>query len=694
MAEDDLVTVIKVEGSAEAVAEILKVGSAGQQMGEQLDGGAKKATQSIAQVEAASKKFGESLRGLGSAVSNTASNIGKLAATGAKWFTILAGGIAAINRFNAAQAQSDTDSKLALKSLQQTSKSNIEAANTVRQHARAWDDLHRTQSNANSDAQRTNQEALEDLQESLRKREISQEEYTKQLAKLERQQERERSNRFREQQRAQNELRQAQAREIADQKAQASAREAEEADRIRASAALQKQAAAQKQYAANVQAFGSDTANALEQFGSAWDRFMNLLNEGPSTVADILRAVAQFITTNGAEIVATFNKIGDAIAKAIFGENAGDPTKMSKQIMDGFRAVSTFILETFIPAVKSVVGFFEGIAQSINSVFGTKLTGPILLIGTIIFGLIGGFSALVAIISVLSAAFGVFLAVANAASLTPIGLAIRLIIIAIIALIGYLATLNWKEIWAQAQKAVEDVGRGFQIFYRNAVQTFNDLVAFVKSVPGKILGYFTDLWARIVADAEASWEQFKTFAVNALAAIAQAIVRTVPGLETLIGWIKKGAAAWNEYNAAKKQGEGEGATQSKAGGGMVFGAGTSTSDSILARLSNGEFVVRAAAVRKYGSRLLHQINSLNFGGFAEGGLVDLMGGSSLAPSFAGGGDIKVARASGTKRPIILQFADGNEFQVEATGRTADSIGRYASKRRLASSGRKPSYIGS
>ena len=43
-----------------------------------------------------------------------------------------------------------------------------------------------------------------------------------------------------------------------------------------------------------------------------------------------------------------------------------------------------------------------------------------------------------------------------------------------------------------------------------------------------------------------------------------------------------------------------------------------TSDSILARLSNGEFVVRAAAVEHYGPTLLHQINAMRF---ADGGLV-------------------------------------------------------------------------
>ena len=58
-----------------------------------------------------------------------------------------------------------------------------------------------------------------------------------------------------------------------------------------------------------------------------------------------------------------------------------------------------------------------------------------------------------------------------------------------------------------------------------------------------------------------------------------------------------------------------------ASGGLVRGPGTGTSDSILARLSNGEFVMRTAAVRYYGADLLSQINSLRLPRFAAGGLV-------------------------------------------------------------------------
>lgn len=63
-----------------------------------------------------------------------------------------------------------------------------------------------------------------------------------------------------------------------------------------------------------------------------------------------------------------------------------------------------------------------------------------------------------------------------------------------------------------------------------------------------------------------------------------------------------------------------GARLALASGGQVRGAGTGTSDSIPAMLSNGEYVVKASAVRKIGVPALNAINAGR--GFADGGVVD------------------------------------------------------------------------
>jgi TP901 family phage tail tape measure protein len=57
----------------------------------------------------------------------------------------------------------------------------------------------------------------------------------------------------------------------------------------------------------------------------------------------------------------------------------------------------------------------------------------------------------------------------------------------------------------------------------------------------------------------------------------------------------------------------------EADGGYIAGPGTATSDSIPAYLSNGEYVIKAAAVDKYGIHMFDRLNAMHF---AQGGSAD------------------------------------------------------------------------
>src|SRR6185312_8104447 len=58
-----------------------------------------------------------------------------------------------------------------------------------------------------------------------------------------------------------------------------------------------------------------------------------------------------------------------------------------------------------------------------------------------------------------------------------------------------------------------------------------------------------------------------------------------------------------------------------ATGGMIYGPGTNTSDSILARLSKGEYIMNAATVSKFGTSFFDSINSGMLPKFNRGGAV-------------------------------------------------------------------------
>lgn len=114
-----------------------------------------------------------------------------------------------------------------------------------------------------------------------------------------------------------------------------------------------------------------------------------------------------------------------------------------------------------------------------------------------------------------------------------------------------------------------------------------------------------------------------------------------------------------------------------AAGGMVHGPGTATSDSILARLSRGEFVMRAAAVNRVGAGFLSRLN-----GFADGGMV--MPSRSI-PSFASGGLVSGGVGGAT---VNLVFPGGS-FELRADSETVGALTREARRAGMLNAGRLP-----
>jgi tape measure domain-containing protein len=130
-----------------------------------------------------------------------------------------------------------------------------------------------------------------------------------------------------------------------------------------------------------------------------------------------------------------------------------------------------------------------------------------------------------------------------------------------------------------------------------------------------------------------------------------------------------------------------------AGGGSVHGPGTGTSDSILSRLSNGEFVMRAAAVRKFGVGFMHALNGLRMPSFATGGLVEgltsrLPPTASWMPSMS-----SITSASSGGRPLNLTIGDETFEGLSAPSDVADRLTRYVLGRQVRSAGRRPNWYG-
>ncbi|WGS40309.1 hypothetical protein LFL97_11175 [Burkholderia sp. JSH-S8] len=117
---------------------------------------------------------------------------------------------------------------------------------------------------------------------------------------------------------------------------------------------------------------------------------------------------------------------------------------------------------------------------------------------------------------------------------------------------------------------------------------------------------------------------FSSFSTSVLADLAKIVLR-----QAEIATFKSMASAFSFFSEG-------GPVLHRATGGPISGAGTGTSDSIPAMLSNGEFVINAASTKKYRG-LLEAINSGHLAHFATGGIA-----ASLAPSpVASGGSTPV-----------------------------------------------------
>ncbi len=121
-----------------------------------------------------------------------------------------------------------------------------------------------------------------------------------------------------------------------------------------------------------------------------------------------------------------------------------------------------------------------------------------------------------------------------------------------------------------------------------------------------------------------------------------------------------------------------------ASGGPVRGAGTGTSDSILARLSHGEFVVRADG-SNLGDAIAHYSRR-----FAEGGLVEHLFTPDV-PRFADGGPVLSSSGSSGLHPVSINFNGQHIGTLHGTPDAVAEMQQASVVQQVSSLGPKPSH---
>lgn len=193
------------------------------------------------------------------------------------------------------------------------------------------------------------------------------------------------------------------------------------------------------------------------------------------------------------------------------------------------------------------------------------------------------------------------------------------------------ALIPKMEQLAQSTGSEEAVNRVARLKIEIAsLKTVTDEVAV--RINGDTQNAFATMFEQIGSGAKSAKDAFADFARSVLASINRIASQKLA--ESLFGAMGGGGGSGGLGAFIS------GLFKGFATGGLVSGPGTSTSDSIPARLSAGEYVLRAAAVRRLGVDFLHALN----GGlsvprwqgvrlaFAEGGLVP-----PAAPATSGNG---------------------------------------------------------
>jgi hypothetical protein len=378
----------------------------------------------------------------------------------------------------------------------------------------------------------------------------------------------------------------------------------------------------------------------------------------------LLDSMAEALGHNRAAVIAWGQAIADTVgpviesfARVLAGTAEAGKDDWAVRLINGIKAIGTAATAVFqgvvMPLLRGLLQMAEGVALGINTVFGTSFTGLEVLIGAVLARLAIGFATLVL-------------------SLGPVGLAIVGIGLALGLLITY---------WPQIKQAASDAADAIAAKWEELKQLFADWVTTpVSNAFQWIADAINNVWAIVGAKIEQA-KQFITDWVttpvaNAWQWIKDAFNSVVSSLFGGGGGGKLAADA------------GLGDIGSHAGGGLLGGRGTGTSDSNLAWVSRGEHIMPARAVsqpgvlaflealRRSGGNLRDVLDGM--GRFAFGGLVH---GPIAMPAFAGGG----------MNHVTIQFPGLPAITgLRASADVVEELRRSAALAQVRSGGRKPS----
>jgi phage-related protein len=497
--------------------------------------------------------------------------------------------------------------------------------------------------------------------------------------------------------------------------------------------------------------FGDDARKFIQRLDAAGGSFDSFVKEGQriapvfdtaqnamgdqflGSIDKVFSALGALKNAFGFAVSPAFIQFFNDVAEAFitlrpivqqFGQVLGS---FLKPILDGLGASIRIVAE----AVKLIASGFDALAGVINKVFGTDISGAQLFlsvlvgIGAAVFPVVTGILLILVAIGLLADAIRKVDWGPIKQKLQPV---IDFIVKAFTALWGFIKDVFQTgvaivaPIWDFLKSTFEQMGRGVIVIaktlWNGLVQIWNGgviiltgawdiIVAAWHAVVDPIVAAAKDLWkflgdlfnsgAIAISDAFNTSIDFVTGKWVAFKSYLQSWVNSVIAFfQPLIDRINK-IAAFFASDASQSSLANDAGINSFASGGKVAGPGSGTSDSILAWVSNGEFVMRMRAVQKYGLGFMQALNEgrlsldnlrgFNLGGLVSSALTPVL--PSLIPRFADGGPVI---PGGGMRPVSINF-EGTRFDAFMMEEGIRVLSKHSNEQRMRRAGRRPSYVG-
>lgn len=462
---------------------------------------------------------------------------------------------------------------------------------------------------------------------------------------------------------------------------------------------------------------GPQIEKFLTNIGSAVGSIFNGFIQAAPAIIDFFN---NQIVPAISRVAGFFNALATAV-NAVFGTNLTGGSIVIVAIlaqMTGSIRIVLALTRTLGASWKAFGGVISSIGAVFNTIFGGgKIAANIIKIGTSLATSGGLFKTFLTVIRSAIPLIGTLATIVASALGVSFGAAL-VIVLALAAAFTFLLTkVDWTAFLAAAKQAITDAIATLQTWLQAAkdiiaavIKFFVDGWAAINQGATDAAKGVTDTWQAIVKFFSDTWDSISQGASDMVDAVVQFFTDGFASATQLVQeWFDSVVGFFNNIiDKAKAVGSaiagafGGGpdtaaAPQSNAEGGAIRGRGTGTSDSILSWLSNGEYVLKAKAVSKYGLQFLNAVNQgkLNLkglAGFAGGGVVS-MAHSLLTPQiprFAGGGFVNApSTVISGGRPFVLQIGDTAFSGLSANEGAVHALQRYAAGKSSRSAGRKP-----